>query len=171
MLFDVQRNGRTGSPFVWGSIKSSNRCDKPGKVACKLFRPPPLRRSRGSSAPLDDASCDPFSMVFQSMPVAACTSVLPPRPVCWASIPAHILLLLSSKYGYICNHLILSLSLVVFQFSMPQYYIICGKLFLRNLLTSPRKTTMLVQRNARISAEQNFNCTSACAIVISGLFQ
>jgi hypothetical protein len=64
-------------------------------ILIKCFRPPPGRRTRGSttSRGCDSRyrnSCNTVVTVFRDSPVAAATAVTPPQPICAASEAAHL---------------------------------------------------------------------------------
>src|SRR3990167_282759 len=81
-LFEVQRNGDSGSPLLNGSTNTSRFFNKSGYSCVIFFRPPPALRIQLISRLffLFGNSRIPEYIVGRDTPVALCTTVTPPLP-------------------------------------------------------------------------------------------
>src|SRR5260370_7905084 len=90
-LLLVHRRGDSGSPLVTGSTNRSKSSLSLGSLLTLLLRPPPLRRTRPSSAwGPSCSSCIPSLITCRDSPLARDTAAIPPQPSDNPSFPAHI---------------------------------------------------------------------------------
>src|SRR5680860_90955 len=99
VLFEVQRNGDSGSPRVAGSTRASRSLTRRGFVCLMDLRPPPGRRTRSETSRPSSSSPTAFCTVERDIPVASATLAMPPRPIARASAAATIRHWRSLRWG------------------------------------------------------------------------
>src|SRR5680860_1279573 len=99
VLFEVQRNGDSGSPRVAGSTRASRSLTRRGLVCLMDLRPPPGRRTRSETSRPASSSPTAFCTVERDIPVASATLAMPPRPIARASAAATIRHWRSLRWG------------------------------------------------------------------------
>jgi len=97
--FVVHRSGDIGSPRVNGSTNASNTAHTAGSLRSAAGRPAPLARTRPSATSPASSSATPLPTMSAEAPIAAPTSLIPPRPSWRAPAPANTRRARSSKIG------------------------------------------------------------------------